>query len=114
MGFSAHCGRLSDGARSAREERTALTGNLLRGPAAGRSGEAAAMSIKVLIADDHRLILKAVRRALEPIQRSAPGTRVVLLSAFSDPERADEAIAHGADGYISKAIDPLELPEAIR
>jgi DNA-binding NarL/FixJ family response regulator len=117
------------------------------------------MSIKVLIADDHRLILKAVRRALEPaedievvaearrgsqvlplvhqenpdvcmldwrmpemdgltclerIQRAAPGTRVVLLSAFADSERADEAIAHGADGYISKAIDPLELPEAIR
>jgi two-component system, NarL family, response regulator len=117
------------------------------------------MSIKVLIADDHRLILKAVQRALEPaddievvaearrgsqvlpllheaspdvcmidwrmpemdgltcldrIQRDSPDTRVVILSAYADAEHADEALARGANGYVSKGIDPHELPEAIR
>ena len=117
------------------------------------------MSIKVLIADDHRLILKAVHRALERaddieivaearrgsqvlplvhesspdvcvldwrmpemdgltclerLQRDAPDTRVVILSAYSDVAHADEALARGANGYVTKAIDPHDLPEAVR
>jgi DNA-binding NarL/FixJ family response regulator len=117
------------------------------------------MSIRLLIADDHRLILRALRRALEGhddieivaearkgsqvlplvhqvqpdvclldvrmpemdgltcverIRKTAPGVRVVILSAFSEPERAQEAFERGADAYISKSVDPLELPDALR
>jgi DNA-binding NarL/FixJ family response regulator len=117
------------------------------------------MAIRLLIADDHRLILRAVRRVLdgvddieivaearrgsqvlplvhqerpdvclldvrmpeldglacvERIRRESPSTRVVMLSAFSESERADEALARGADAYITKSVDPLELPDALR
>jgi DNA-binding NarL/FixJ family response regulator len=117
------------------------------------------MSIRLLIADDHRLILRAVRRALEEtedieivaearrgsqvlplvhqaqpdlclldirmpemdgltcverIRGASPETRVVMLSAFTDAERADEAFARGAAAYITKSVDPLELPDALR
>ena len=117
------------------------------------------MAIRLLIADDHRLILRAVRRVLddvddieivaearrgsqvlplvhqerpdlclldvrmpeldglacvERIRRESPSTRVVMLSAFSETERADEALARGADAYITKSVDPLELPDALR
>ena len=115
--------------------------------------------MRVLIADDHGLILQAIRRALEPaddieivaearrgsqvlplvhqespdlclldvrmpemdgltcvdrIRSSAPGTRVVLLSAASDAASADVALARGADAYVAKSVDPLQLPEALR
>jgi DNA-binding NarL/FixJ family response regulator len=119
----------------------------------------AAMSMKLLIADDHRLILKAVRRALEGvddieivaearrgsqvlpmvhqtnpdvcmldmrmpemdgltcverIRKDAPEVRVVILSASGEPAQADEALERGANAYISKAVDPLELADALR
>ena len=117
------------------------------------------MSIRLLIADDHRLILRAVRRALEEtedieivaearrgsqvlplvhqaqpdlclldirmpemdgltcverIRKASPDTRVVMLSAFADADCADEAFARGATAYITKSVDPLELPDALR
>jgi DNA-binding NarL/FixJ family response regulator len=117
------------------------------------------MTIKVLIADDHRLILKAVRRALEAhddieivaearrgsqvlplvhqehpdvclldvrmpeldgfacaerIRAAAPATRVVMLSAFAETERADEALARGANAYVTKSVDPHALPDLLR
>ena len=117
------------------------------------------MSIRLLIADDHRLILRAVRRALEDapdievvaearrgsqvlplvhdvhpdlclldirmpeldglqcserIHTESPDTRVVMLSAFDDAEHADEALARGADAYITKSVEPAELPDALR
>jgi DNA-binding NarL/FixJ family response regulator len=117
------------------------------------------MSMKLLIADDHRLILKAVRRALEGvddieivaearrgsqvmpmvhqtnpdvcmldmrmpemdgltcverIRKDAPEVRVVILSASGEPAQADEALERGANAYISKVVDPLELADALR
>jgi len=51
---------------------------------------------------------------IERIREAAPETRVVVLSAFADVARADEAFARGAVAYISKTVDPLELPDALR
>ena len=117
------------------------------------------MPIRVVIADDHRLILQAVKRALalaEDIQivgeartgsqvlplisqtqpdlvlldirmpeldgfgciarakKDYPNVKFVLLSAFSERERIAEAFELGAAAYITKSVDPLELPEALR
>jgi DNA-binding NarL/FixJ family response regulator len=117
------------------------------------------MSIRLLIADDHRLILKALRRALDDVddievvaearrgsqvlplvhqeqpdlclldvrmpemdgltcidrlRNTVPEMRIVVLSASAEPERADEALARGADAYLCKSVDPLELPDLLR
>jgi NarL family two-component system response regulator LiaR len=115
--------------------------------------------MKVLLADDHPLILVGVRRVLEEsdgfevvgesrvgtdvlplvgstnpdvvlLDLSAPGiaawscldqirqrypdVKVLVLSASSDPEQIHAALARGANGYIVKSINPLDLPSAVR
>jgi DNA-binding NarL/FixJ family response regulator len=44
----------------------------------------------------------------------APGTRVVMLTSFSDRERIVEAIDAGAVGYLLKDAEPEELLAGIR
>jgi DNA-binding NarL/FixJ family response regulator len=115
--------------------------------------------MKVLVADDHRLMLDAVRRALESadgfdvvgeavngsqvvplvrrtnpdvvlldlrmpqldglacidaIKKSWPDIKVIVLSAFSEPERMQAAFNRGANGYIVKNVNPADLPAALR
>jgi DNA-binding NarL/FixJ family response regulator len=117
------------------------------------------MAIKLLIADDHRLILQALKRALAaehdieivgearvgsqvlPLisqtnpdvvlldvrmpeldgftcivraRKTYPKVKFVILSAFRDEERVKEAFECGATAYITKWVDPLELPDALR
>jgi DNA-binding NarL/FixJ family response regulator len=117
------------------------------------------LSIRVLIADDHRLILEGIRRALtsvedievvgeaqtgsqvmplvlrtdpdvvlldlrmpeldglaclDAIRSRAPKVKVVVLSAFSDPEHIQSAFSHGATAYIVKSVNPVDLPSALR
>jgi len=117
------------------------------------------MAIKVLLADDHRLILAGVRRALEEvddlevvgeaesgsqvlplihqtspdlvlldlrlpdmngltcldqIRKRYPDVKVVVLSAFSDPEHIQAAFQRGATAYIVKSVNPVDLPSALR
>ena len=117
------------------------------------------MAIKVLLADDHRLILAGVRRALEEvddlevvgeaesgsqvlplihqtspdlvlldlrlpdmngltcldqIRKRYPNVKVVVLSAFSDPEHVQAAFQRGATAYIVKSVNPVDLPSALR
>jgi DNA-binding NarL/FixJ family response regulator len=115
--------------------------------------------MRVLLADDHRLMLDAVRRALESadgfdvvgeavngsqllplvrrtnpdvvlldlrmpqldglacidaIRKSRPEIKVIVLSAFSEPERIQAAFNRGANGYIVKNVNPMDLPAALR
>src|ERR687891_2268434 len=117
------------------------------------------MAIKILLADDHRLILAGIRRALEEvvdlevvgeaetgsqvlplihqtspdlvlldlrlpdmnglacldaIRKRYPEVKVVVLSAFSDPEHIQAAFQRGATAYIVKSVNPVDLPSAIR
>ncbi len=51
---------------------------------------------------------------LGTLRRAFPATAVVLLSAVSSPDLVDEARAKGAQGFISKAIDPEEMLAAVR
>jgi DNA-binding NarL/FixJ family response regulator len=117
------------------------------------------MAIRLLIADDHRLILQALRRSfaladdieivgearigsqvlplisqtnpdivlldvrmpeldgftcITRARKSYPQVKFVVLSAFADEERVKQAFDCGATGYITKSVDPLELPDALR
>jgi DNA-binding NarL/FixJ family response regulator len=117
------------------------------------------MAIKVLLADDHRLILAGVRRALEDVEdlevvgevdsgsqvlpmihqtspdlvlldlrlpdmngltcldqirKRYPEVKVVVLSAFSDPEHIQAAFQRGATAYVVKSVNPVDLPSALR
>lgn len=115
--------------------------------------------LRLLLADDHQLVLIGIRRAFEDcdeveivgeahsgsevlplisstdpdivlldirmpgadgltcldrIQRRYPKVKVVVLSAFSDPEHIQAALKRGAEGYIVKSINPADLPSAVR
>jgi DNA-binding NarL/FixJ family response regulator len=117
------------------------------------------MTTKVLIADDHPLVLAGIRRALEEvddieivgeaergsqvlpligrtnpdlvlmdirmpeldglacldlIRKRHPGVRVVVLSAFDDPEHIETALRRGASAYVVKSVSPLDLSSALR
>jgi DNA-binding NarL/FixJ family response regulator len=52
--------------------------------------------------------------ATRQIRRSAPGTRVVMLSGFVDEDQLLEALRSGASGYIIKKSDVSELVLAIQ
>jgi DNA-binding NarL/FixJ family response regulator len=117
------------------------------------------MALRVLVADDHALMLEAIRRilgdvadiaivaeaqsgrqvlpllertkpdlvvldlnmpgmdgllCLERIRARHPSVKVVILSASTEPERIDAAFRRGANAYILKTIDPVDLPSALR
>jgi two-component system response regulator NreC len=52
--------------------------------------------------------------ATRQIRRSAPGTKVVMLSGFVDDDQLLEALRSGASGYIIKKSDVSELVLAIQ
>ncbi|RDI74034.1 CheY-like/winged-helix domain-containing response regulator [Gaiella occulta] len=115
--------------------------------------------MRVVIADDHRLMLDGIRRALEAdggfeivgetqngtqvlpivsrttpdlvlldvrmphmdglacldeIRRRHPATKVVMLSASTSQELVEAALRRGASAYISKSVDPVDLPSTLR
>jgi DNA-binding NarL/FixJ family response regulator len=115
--------------------------------------------MRVLIADDHRLMIEGVRAALEGaedieivgtafngaevmplvhrlqpdlvlldlamplmdgltclqrLQEHYPEVKVVILSAFTDPERIEAAFSEGASGYIVKGADSSDLATTLR
>ena len=115
--------------------------------------------MRVLIADDHQLMLEGIRTALngaddievvgeaqdgsqvsslvgelkpdvvlldvrmpkldglaclERLRKRDPQVKVVVLSVFNDPDHIEAALKRGANGYIVKSINPLDLPSALR
>src|SRR4029079_5032857 len=110
------------------------------------------MALKVLLADDHRLVLEAVEnalsksddfrvvattnsgadvadlvarhrpdivvmdlrmpgvsglQALDQIRARDSTTKVVMLSASERPDEIESALAHGANGFILKSVNPV-------
>ena len=51
---------------------------------------------------------------LERIRKRHPQVKVVMLSAFNEPEQITAAFKRGASGYIVKNVNPLDLPAALR
>src|SRR5215210_3836710 len=117
------------------------------------------LKVKVLIADENRLMLEGFRRALEPVEdieivgathagahvlpliarrrpeivvidlalRTAdgetcldavrsthPDVKVVVLSSWTSPELIRSALSRGAHAFIAKAVNPLDIPSALR
>ncbi len=115
-------------------------------------------SLKVLIADDHRLMLSAIGRVLADrddielvgqatsgeqvlplalrtrpdvvlldirmpgmdgiecarrVRAQLPGARILMLTAYGDPESVEAAQEAGADGYILKSVAAVDLAGAI-
>lgn len=52
--------------------------------------------------------------AMRELRRSAPRSRVLVLSSFSDDEQVFAAIQAGAAGYLLKDVEPDQLAAAIR
>jgi DNA-binding NarL/FixJ family response regulator len=117
------------------------------------------MALRVLLADDHRLVLEAIEsalskaddfkvvattnsgadvadlvarhrpdivvmdlrmpgvdglEALDRIRARDKSIKVVILSASDRPEEIQAALARGANGYILKSVNPIDLPSALR
>jgi DNA-binding NarL/FixJ family response regulator len=53
-------------------------------------------------------------QCLDRLQDDHPAVKVVLISATGDPPEVADALRRGAAGWISKAIDPSDLPAAMR
>ena len=115
--------------------------------------------MKVLVADDHRLMIEGVRAALADaedievvgeaingaqvlplthrlrpdlvlldlsmplmdglaclaqLRQRFPEIKVVILSAYSEPERIQAALGAGASGYIVKGVDSRDLAATLR
>jgi len=93
--------------------------------------------LRVAIADDHRLMLDGIKRALETapdikvvgdlrmpkgdglttlaqLRKDYPDLKVIILSMFEDSEHIDQALHQGASGYVVKSINPLDLPSTVR
>ena len=51
---------------------------------------------------------------LDRMRAEHPDVKVVVLSASTDRELVADALRRGAAGYISKSIDPVDLPGALR
>jgi len=67
----------------------------------------------VLVLDIAMPILNGLL-ATRQINRKSPATRVLVLSAYSDPEYVQQLIADGAVGYLLKQSAAQELAHAIR
>ena len=126
---------------------------------AGRRHPSRLAVFRIVVADDHRLLLEALKGILEPIddlelagvtteatdlvgllrelqpdllvldyampgidgwsllkrvRRVQSGLPVVLLTGSDDPRLAQEALAHGARGFVHKSADPEDMVAAFR
>ncbi len=63
--------------------------------------------MRVVIADDHGLMLDGIRK-------HHPEIKVVMLSASTSPELIATARQRGASAYLTKSLDPTDLPTKLR
>jgi DNA-binding NarL/FixJ family response regulator len=52
--------------------------------------------------------------AMRELRRRLPGTRVIVLTSFTEDQRLLPAIQAGAAGYLLKTVQPAELARAVR
>jgi len=70
------------------------------------------------IATDLMLVLSDINmpgmtglELLRIVKARFPRLRVVMITAYNDNDNRETALAHGADGYLTKPIDFLELQQ---
>ncbi|MCB0919421.1 MAG: response regulator transcription factor [Actinobacteria bacterium] len=64
--------------------------------------------VDVRLPDDSGLVV------CDRVRRLSPGTQVIMLSSFSDPELQARAIQAGAAGYLLKEIRTSQILDAVR
>ena len=74
---------------------------------------AARLRPDVVLMDVSMPVLDGVA-ATRRIVREVPGTRVVMLTSFTDRRRVADAMSAGAAGYLVKDCDPHDIIAAIR
>ncbi|WP_309119579.1 response regulator transcription factor [Paenibacillus sp.] len=74
---------------------------------------AARFDPSVILMDVRMPVMDGVR-ATELIKKAQPNAKVIMLTTFQDTEVVSDALQAGAEGYILKAIDPIDLASAIR
>jgi DNA-binding NarL/FixJ family response regulator len=83
-----------------------------------RSGDGAIESVRALAPDvvlvDLRMPGLTGAEVARLISAGHPGTRVVILSAYSDREIVELALAAGATSFVSKDSPPEEIVRAVR
>jgi DNA-binding NarL/FixJ family response regulator len=81
------------------------------------------MRPRVLLADDHPMVLDGLRKLLEPdfeveatrrLQTTVPGARVLILSVYADPSWVREGFEAVACGYLTKISASEEIGTAVR
>jgi len=67
----------------------------------------------VILMDVQMPVMDGVE-ATERIKKSYPDVKVIMLTTFQDADVVSGALHAGAEGYILKAIDPMDLAAALR
>jgi DNA-binding NarL/FixJ family response regulator len=67
----------------------------------------------VVVMDVRMPILDGIA-ATSYITRELPGTRVIVFSAFDDPQLAEAARAAGATGFLTKGTSPAAIAAAVQ
>lgn len=80
--------------------------------AARRQAAAGADAIDVILLD-LRLPDSSDLQLLRDLRRSLPTSAVILVTAYTTPELADEALALGADRVLTKPLDMRDLPKLV-
>ncbi len=62
------------------------------------------------------LVLPGVQGAgaVAAMRTALPGSRILVLTSFAEPERVIAALSAGADGYLAKTVAPEDLLSAVR
>jgi len=76
--------------------------------------EAMAAAPADLVVMDVRMPIMDGVEATKRIREAHPEARIMMLTTFEDDEYVQEALEHGAAGYILKDIPPAELIASIR
>jgi two-component system, NarL family, response regulator LiaR len=75
--------------------------------------QAARLKPDVVLMDMIMPVMNGIE-ATERLKRSLPSAKVIMLTTFSDQEQVVSAIRAGAQGYLLKDTDPVDIAEAIR
>jgi len=67
-----------------------------------------------VVALDFELRDATGRPCLDVLCAQCPAVKVVVLSSVSSPERIRSALSRGAQAFIVKSVNPLDIPSALR
>ena len=78
-------------------------------------------AVEVVLACEPDVLLLDIRmpdvdglQALAAIKSSRPQTSVIVLTSYANPEYMARALSLGASGFLSKSVEPENIPRAVR